>query len=132
MSIYDEDPETGLPRSRRAFENPPQSETMVFTRKTLDAYIRRQYSRPGDGLPGVVQLVNRWLARGDGVAVYENCDLGHRDAGLCQLVSFGSSAAQLETSTPPMQMPDIGSRVNWRYRLAGTYRGEPLEEEGTS
>ena len=71
-------------------------------------------------------VVNRWLQRGDGIAVYENHDLGHPELGHRQFVSFGSPAAQLETDTPPEGLPDIGGRINWRYRLVGVYRGELL------
>jgi len=70
--------------------------------------------------------VNKWLARGDGLAVYENHELGHPELGHRQYASYGSSAAQLETQTPPARLPDIGQRINWRYLLVGTYRGEAL------
>lgn len=70
--------------------------------------------------------MNKWLARGDGVAVYRNEDLGHPDIGHHQFVSYGSAQAQLETDIPPHQMPDIGNKINWRYQLLGTYRGEAL------
>lgn len=73
-----------------------------------------------------ILTINRWLARGDGLAIYENHELGHPDAGHRQLVSFGSPAAQLETDTPPQRLPDIGGRINWRYQLVATYRGETL------
>lgn len=67
--------------------------------------------------------IQRWLARGDGIAVYRNAELGHRDLGHAQFVSFGSPAAQLETDTPPQRLPDIGHAINWRYQLDGVYRG---------
>jgi hypothetical protein len=70
--------------------------------------------------------VNRWLQRGDGLAVYENHDLGHPDLGHRQFASFGSAAAQLETQAPPDRLPDIGQRINWRYVLVGVYRGGVL------
>lgn len=73
-----------------------------------------------------VTTVNRWLARGDGVAVYENVDFGHPDQGHIKLVSFGSAEAQIEGDAPPKRLPDIGSDINWRYALQGTYRGETL------
>lgn len=73
-----------------------------------------------------VALMNRWIDRGDGIAVYRNEDFRHPDVGDLRFTSFGSAAAQLETDTPPEQMPDIGGRINWRFRLAGTYRGAAL------
>jgi hypothetical protein len=76
--------------------------------------------------PDSIRVVNRWLARGDGVAVYKNVDLGHPEIGHEQFVSFGSPEAQLETNDPPQRLPDIGNQINWRYSLQGTYRGEPL------
>ena len=76
-----------------------------------------------DDAPQIQAMINRWLARGDGAAVYTNEDLGHRDAGEIQIVSYGSPEAQLEIPDPPTQLPDIGHRINWRYRLSGVYRG---------
>lgn len=80
-----------------------------------------------------VATINVWLERGDGAAIYENQDLGHPDVGHVQITSFGSGAAQLEadrypdlTQFPPTRLPDIGNRINWRYQLIGTYRGEPV------
>jgi len=72
-------------------------------------------------------VIDRWLARGDGVAVYENVELGHPDLGHQQFVSFGSTEAQIPDAFPPQRMPDIGSAINWRYQLVGTYRGAPLK-----
>lgn len=71
-------------------------------------------------------MVNVWLARGDGIAVYENQDLGHYNLGLRQYVSCGSSSAQIETNEPPQRMPDIDGYINWRYQLIGVYKGEQL------
>lgn len=73
-----------------------------------------------------LDTINRWLARGDGAAVYENHDLGHPMAGHIQVASYGSDAAQLETDDPPERLPDIGHQINWRYMLIGTYRGDPV------
>lgn len=80
------------------------------------------------GLPtsSVLLVINGWLARGDGVAVYRNNDLGHPDIGHMKFLSFGSPEAQLEVGDPPEQLPDMGHEINWRYRLHGVYRGEPI------
>lgn len=64
----------------------------------------------------------RWLTRGDGIAVYENVDLGHPELGHRQWISYGSPEAQLEGNTAPALLPDIGNRINWRYALEGVYR----------
>lgn len=72
--------------------------------------------------------VNRWLERGDGVAVYRNEDLGSRMLGHRQFLSFGSPQAQLEGDVPPQRLPDIGTAINWRYQLEGTYRGPALND----
>lgn len=73
-----------------------------------------------------IDIINRWLERGDGVAVYENHDLGHPDIGHKQFVSYGSPSAQLEVDYPPERLPDIGGRIGWRYILVATYRGPQL------
>lgn len=61
---------------------------------------------------GAVSVLNHWLERGDGVAVYQNVDLGNQEIGHRQFVSFGSE--------------DVGGAINWRYILEGIYRGEAL------
>lgn len=76
--------------------------------------------------PAVRENFNRWLERGDGIAVYQNVDFGSSQMGHCQYASFGSPAAQLEVEEPPLQLPDIGAQINWRYRLRATYKGETL------
>lgn len=68
-------------------------------------------------------LMDRWVSRGDGVAVYENHDLSSRHLGDRQYVSYGSPAAQLEVTEPPSTMPDIGSAINWRYQLVAVHGG---------
>lgn len=70
--------------------------------------------------------VNRWIDRGDHVAVYENHDLGSLWLGDKRLVSFGSPAAQIEVETVeelPYRLPDIGGHLGWRYLLVGVYTG---------
>lgn len=75
------------------------------------------------GLPeGAWTTVQRWFDRGDGVAVYENHDLGHPELGHRKFLSYGSADAQLETDEPPERLPDIGGAINWRYQLVGVYR----------
>lgn len=73
-----------------------------------------------------ITKINAWLARGDGVAVYTNRDLSHGMTGHCQIMSFGSPEALLESEDPPERLPDIDGRINWAYGLAATYRGEQL------
>lgn len=76
--------------------------------------------------PTIIPVINRWLERGDGLAVYENHDLGHSEVGHRQYLSFGSPSAQLEMEDPPERLPDIGDAINWRYVLVGVYRGAAL------
>jgi len=104
----------------------------VTTTYTRDEFSQLLTSQDYDLLQR--SIVNRWLERGDGAAVYENHDLGHPMLGHKVITSFGSAAAQLEVSEPPERLPDgllreTTGRINWRYSLVGTYRGEkiPLE-----
>jgi hypothetical protein len=92
---------------------------ITFTDETFGAWVSERY---GDQAPEVIEQVGRWLARGDGAAVYENHDLSSRNAGRPRIVSYGSPAAQLETAEPPATLPDIGGAINWRFQLIGTYR----------
>lgn len=79
-----------------------------------------------------IQQVNRWLDRGDGIAMYENHDLGHPDVGHRKFTSYGSPQAQLEVPVPPDILPDgIGGTINWRYQLVSTYKGEALSADAT-
>jgi hypothetical protein len=73
-----------------------------------------------------MDLMDRWTARGDGVAVYENHDMSSRYLGDRQYVSYGSPSAQLEVTEPPSTMPDIGSAINWRYQLIAVHGGPYL------
>ena len=65
--------------------------------------------------------VQRWLDRGDGVAVYVNQDFGSFHAGHRQFVSYGGPSAQIiltgDEKGPPTRMPDIGGSINWAYQL---------------
>jgi hypothetical protein len=81
---------------------------------------------PQDTQDEVIDKMNVWLKRGDGIAIYQNHDLGHPMLGHRQIVSYGSEHAQLEVDEPPYRLPDIGNQINWRYVLVGTYRGEEL------
>lgn len=70
-------------------------------------------------------MVKKWIDRGDGIAVYENHDLGHRNYGHRKFCSYGSKHAQIEVKTAnelPERLPDIGDKLNWRYILIGVYR----------
>lgn len=97
----------------------------------------------GAGLLNHLERINCWLERGDGIAVYENVELGHPHLGHRQYVSYGGPAAQLEVDelvgpltwdykTPPERLPDIGTAINWRYRLVGYYRGNDRLETPAS
>lgn len=81
--------------------------------------------------PAIRPVINRWLERGDGCAVYENHAMDGHGHGEKQFVSYGSKQCQLEVEEPPQRLPDIGGMINWKFQLIGTYRGEPLEESKT-
>lgn len=91
----------------------------TWDRQTFNDYVVDKY---GTNAADVLEKVNLWVARGDGAAVYENAEIGHPGMGLCQIASFGSSAAQLETDVPPERLPDMDGLINWRYVLVATYR----------
>lgn len=96
-----------------------------ITAENIVERIRRDWAdSDGKGTP-VIEHINTWLERGDGVAVYENQDLGHPELGKRMYVSFGSEDA-LFPDEPPERMPDFPNQINWRYTLEGVYRGDPL------
>ena len=99
----------------------------TYTSEEITSYITAEW---GPQAAQVIAQVNTWLARGDGIAIYVNQDLGHPDLGMPKMHSYGSSSAQLETDTPPERLPDIGGAINWRYMLQGTYRGDALRIPG--
>jgi hypothetical protein len=103
--------------------------TETWDRATLVAFVREQWE---DEAPPVIALIDRWLARGDGAAVYRNHDLGHPHVGEPRIVSYGSPAAQLETDEPPTRLPDNIPKgaINWRFQLEATCRtgGETDEQ----
>lgn len=97
------------------------------TAETIKPFLDERYAEvAADARAGIYQQFNRWLDRGDGLAIYENHDLGHPELGHIKIVSYGSQTALLETGTPPERLPDIGVDINWRYQLIGTYRGPVL------
>lgn len=72
-----------------------------------------------------IREIARWLARGDGIAVYRNND-SHSDlVGSRQFVGFGSRHSKIKDRTPPRQMPNFpGLPSNWQYQLEGFTRGK--------
>lgn len=84
----------------------------------------------GPATERVLARIAEWLARGDGVAVYEDADLSSPGMGDWKITSYGSAAAQIEADQPPMRLPDIGGDINWRFVLVGTYR--VTEEESNA
>ncbi len=99
---------------------------MMYTATDMREMLREEYGNdaPGSRAAKVVDTVNRWLARGDGIAIYRNEDLGHPDLGATVLVSYGQGSAL--SDPPPVTLPDFPDQINWRYRLQGTYRGTEL------
>lgn len=89
----------------------------TFTRESFTGYIIANF---GEYAAQNLTVINKWLTRGDGAAVYVNSDLGHGDLGRVQVVSYGSPAAQLEPRCKHCQgtLTDAGEH---------TYRsGEPV------
>jgi hypothetical protein len=68
----------------------------------------------------LIALAEKVAARGGGIAVYENHELGHPGLGHRQFVTFGHPDAQIETISPPLALPDIGGAINWRYTIIAT------------
>lgn len=68
--------------------------------------------------------LQRWLDRGDGIAMYENMAMDSMNIGHKKWVSYGSPSAQIEMDEPPQRLPDIGGQINWAYQLVGVCRNE--------
>lgn len=122
--------------ANRALEHQSGGGVRILDRAGLFADAVEQTSDSSPYATDVVALYDRATSRGDGVAVYENHDLGHPELGQRQYVSFGGPEAQLETAGDtwtqgphlglaqfgltgylPKTLPDIGGRINWRYQL---------------
>jgi len=88
---------------------------------TQNQFWARLQSNEPEFLAAVRQMEDNAYRRGDGIAVYINCDLGDSFHGHEQYVTFGSDAAQIP-GEPPTTMPNIGSSINWRYQLKAVYR----------
>lgn len=97
-----------------------------FTTDELRALLAEEFIGHEQERETARALMNRWLSRGDGIAVYRNQALDSQDRGARRFLSFGSPAAQLESAEPPVRMPDIGGVIGWKYVLVGTYRGANL------
>jgi hypothetical protein len=102
-----------------------------LTRRDIEDYLTKQAPDDTMYVEEAMRLIDRWLDRGDGVAVYRNEDLDdHTWLGHMKFVSYGSEQAQLEVDEPPTRLPDIGSDINWRYQLVGVYKSNaPSIEE---
>lgn len=77
-------------------------------------------------------VIQRWIDREDGVAIYENQDFSHSMLGHRKAVSYGSANAQIEVRTAeelPIKLPDFTDSINWRYRLIGVFRPTEQPEE---
>jgi hypothetical protein len=90
------------------------------TSETFGNFIAGHYSAEDEVL--VMTQVLKWVSRGDGVAIYQNSDLGYPEVGDIKLASYGSPRALLEVDVPPTTLPDIGGHINFRYQLIGTYK----------
>lgn len=81
-------------------------------------------------------IVNRWLARGDGVACYSNHAFDSGMFGHRIFLSYGSPAAQIETALPPDACPVQGHGMStaWMYRLESRCPkgSEPISPEVTA
>lgn len=83
---------------------------------------------PADEVPEVLALVRRWLARGDGAAVYVNEDLSDPRVGSLQLVPYGPprgtpAGGWLRLGLElPQRLPDTGGSLNWRYQLSAVVK----------
>lgn len=100
--------------------------TPEWTEDQLRVYVDDKYDEDQAQHDEAWALIQRWLARGDGAAVYENHDLGHPDLGEPRIVSWGSPQAVFENVTEPGQLPDRlpdwPGQINWRYTLIATCR----------
>jgi hypothetical protein len=76
-----------------------------WTEDQLHAFVIEQWE---DEAPDAWRQMGSWLARGDGVAVYRNQDLGHPQVGMPKIVSYGSPYAQLEVDTVHID-PELGT-----------------------
>ena len=72
--------------------------------------------------------INKWLVRGDHVAVYIHSDLSSPHYGHRKFASYGSSEA-LFPGEPPTGLPDMEGSINWAYGLEGVYKGAVLPPE---
>lgn len=100
--------------------------TKIYTGAELLALAAESAYDDGQWLARAVGNFNRIISRGDGIAVYENAEIGHPEAGHRKYVSYGGTPeAQLAGFTPPQRLPDFPSEINWRYQLAGMCR-EPV------
>jgi hypothetical protein len=94
-----------------------------LSRARLTKLLRVEADGDEEWVSGAKSMVDQWVARGDGVAVYRNEDLGHAEMGRMRFVSFGGPAAQFR-DPPPARLPDFPDEINWRYVLFGLYRKE--------
>src|SRR6056300_1562022 len=88
---------------------------LVTVNTAIDELIKADYD------PVYIDNWARRIAeRGDGIALYENHDLGHPEVGDLIALSYGSSEAMVESMELPESCPvDLGAhgKMAWRYVL---------------
>lgn len=95
---------------------------ILSTRREYEEFMARELKEYAHD---VMQKTDKWLERGDGVAIYRNEAMDSSGFGDLQMISYGSSSCQWDGTDPPLQLPDIGSSVGWRFRLYATFRDPP-------
>lgn len=65
--------------------------------------------------PSIVPKLEKWLEKGNRIAVYRNVDLSHPEVGRLAFMEVGKTATYKEA---PERMPDNPViPIAWRYRL---------------
>jgi hypothetical protein len=87
-----------------------------------------------DEREAALRVIQRWVERGDGVAVYRCRELGRTSAPFRTTVSYGSAQSQIPTEArvPPTALP-VNVPLQWSYsREAVLLRKHPEETDGHS
>ena len=94
-----------------------------MTKEEILTELGKLYNGEGAERTHAMGFFERWLDRGDGVAVYENMALDSRNLGQLVFMSYGSEAAQIEEDEAPKIMPDMRMySTPWAYRLKVSFR----------
>jgi hypothetical protein len=75
---------------------------------------------------GIVNIAEKWLSDGYGVAIYMNVDMSSPEIGHKKLLRVGKDSTFKEA---PKRLPDTKTEINWIYGLVEVVKNKKRLKE---